>query len=400
MPTCLKSGAHPLLLSCFGLLLAITTTAASTAQDGTPVDISEVLDAVHGKMYNFQFKSLEAVIFTDSPATCLIIQFLYSEEEANSFAEVWIYFKTNDGKRHVDTIPLRFTEETGKELRFEIPESSKNGHMFKEAAFQAFQYSNCYILKASLNTECFIIVLPTSSSISRANECVPQAELVKCKYENYQVSEDLKCLEYEEVHAVPEAPEVPNSAPNVVNEANAQSSSDSSSDNMPLDERHYLLQRYQDFPRGLSYSTLQLVYSSLEDDPSRICMFTYRPNENPPEHGKLHMLTTYHNQKDFIIHDFYPKPADGRDPAYKTRARIYRNGKFYETWVIFTDRKRCTILRTPGYNDLCELFTAGHRTSGSLNNYCFFIYTMYCKEPAKKFTSLGDCWPPARQPNP
>ncbi|CAN8029765.1 unnamed protein product [Ixodes persulcatus] len=66
----------------------------------------------------------------------------------------------------------------------------------------------------------------------------------------------------------------------------------------PLDERHHLLQRYQDFPRGLLYGTLQLVYSSLEEDPSRICMFMYRPNENPPEHGKLHMLTTYNSQKE------------------------------------------------------------------------------------------------------
>uniref|UniRef100_A0A0K8R582 Putative salivary lipocalin n=1 Tax=Ixodes ricinus TaxID=34613 RepID=A0A0K8R582_IXORI len=331
MSLCLQSGAHTLLLICFRLFLAIPATAANTAQEGTPVDIPEVLGEIHGKMFNFQFMNSEGVIFTNAPTTCLTIQFFYSDEETNSFAELWLFSKTNDGRRHVNTIPLKF--KTAEKLRFEIAESSNNGHMFKEAEFQAVRYSNCYILKASLNKECFIIVLPTSSSISRANECVPQAELVKCKYENYQVSEDLKCLEYEEVHAVPEAPEVPNSAPNVVNEANAQSSSDSSSDNMPLDERHYLLQRYQDFPRGLSYSTLQLVYSSLEEDPSRICMFTYRPNENPPEHGKLHMLTTYNNQKDFIIHDFHPKTADGRDPAYKTRARIYRNGKFYETWV-------------------------------------------------------------------
>ncbi|XP_040064362.1 uncharacterized protein LOC120838497 [Ixodes scapularis] len=396
MPLCLQCGARPLLLSCFGLFLAITATAANTALEGTPVDISEVLAAVHGKMFNFQFTSAEGVIFTDSPATCLTIQFLYSEEEANSFAEVWIYYKTNDGKRHVNTIPLRFTAETGKELSFEILESSKNGHIFKQAKFRAFRYNSCYILKASLNDECFIIVLPTSSDISRANECVPQEELVNCKFENYQVSKDLQCLEYEEVYTAPEAPEVPNRAPKVVDEATAQSSSDDT----PLDERHHLLQRYQDFPRGLSYSTLQLVYSSLEEDPSRICMFTYRPNENPPEHGKLHMLTTYNNQKDFIVQAFHPKTADGHKIAYKAQAQIYRNGTFHDTWVIYTDRKRCTLLRTPGYHNLCELFTAGHRTSGSLNKYCFFIYTMYCKEPAKKFASLGDCWPPARQPNP
>uniref|UniRef100_A0A0K8R2V6 Putative salivary lipocalin n=1 Tax=Ixodes ricinus TaxID=34613 RepID=A0A0K8R2V6_IXORI len=152
--------------------------------------------------------------------------------------------------------------------------------------------------------------------------------------------------------------------------------------------------------RALLYGTLQLVYSSLEEDPSRICMFTYRQNENPPEHGKLHMLTTFTTQKDFIVQEFNPKTADGHKKAYKAHAKIYRNGTFHDTWVIFTDRKRCTVLRTPGYHDLCELFTAGARTSGSMNNYCFFIYTMFCKEPAKKFTSLGDCWPPARQPKP
>uniref|UniRef100_A0A0K8RKP3 Putative salivary lipocalin n=1 Tax=Ixodes ricinus TaxID=34613 RepID=A0A0K8RKP3_IXORI len=228
-----------------------------------------------------------------------------------------------------------------------------------------------------------------------------QAELEKCKYENYELSEDRKCLEYEEVLRFLRllrflSSSGPNSAPKVVNEATAQSSSDDT----PLDERHHLLQRYQDFPRGLSFSTLQLVYSSLEEDPSRICMFMYRPNENPPEHGKLHMLTTYTTQKDFIVQEFHPETADGLNTAYKTKAQIYRDGKFYETWVIFTDRKRCTLLRTPGYHDLCELFTAGARTSGSLNNYCFFIYAMFCKEPARKFTSLGDCWPPARQLSP
>uniref|UniRef100_A0A0K8RK06 Putative salivary lipocalin n=1 Tax=Ixodes ricinus TaxID=34613 RepID=A0A0K8RK06_IXORI len=310
MPLRLQRGACQLLLGCLGFFLAITATAANTAQEGTPVDIPEVLGAVHGKMFNFQFKNSESIIFTNAPGTCLTIQFFFSDEETNSFAEVWLFYKTNDGRRHVNIIPLQFTAE---KIRFEIPESSNNGHMFKEAQFQAFHYSNCYILKASLNNDCFIIVLPTSSSISRANQCVPQAELEKCKYENYEVSEDPKCLEYEEVYKVPEAPEVPNSAPKVVNEATAQSSSDDT----PLGERHNLLQRYQDFPRGFLYGTVQLVYSSLEEDPSRICMFTYRPNENPPEHGKLHMLTTFTTQKDFIVQEFHPETADGHKKAYK-----------------------------------------------------------------------------------
>uniref|UniRef100_A0A6B0UXX1 Putative salivary lipocalin lipocalin n=1 Tax=Ixodes ricinus TaxID=34613 RepID=A0A6B0UXX1_IXORI len=104
--------------------------------------------------------------------------------------------------------------------------------------------------------------------------------------------------------------------------------------------------------------------------------------------------------RSFIAQTFNPHTVDGHKDKYKARAQLYRNGRFYDTRVIFTDRKRCTILRTPEYHNLCELFTAGPYTKGSLNNYCFFIYNMYCKEPAKTFTKLGDCWPPARQPNP
>ncbi|CAN8029764.1 unnamed protein product, partial [Ixodes persulcatus] len=78
-------------------------------------------------MFNFQFTNSEAIVFTSSHATCLTIQFFYSEEGTDSFAEVWLYYKTNDGRRHVSTIPLKFTTETGNALRFVIPESSNNG---------------------------------------------------------------------------------------------------------------------------------------------------------------------------------------------------------------------------------------------------------------------------------
>ncbi|XP_040067833.1 uncharacterized protein LOC120841073 [Ixodes scapularis] len=256
-------------------------------------------------------------------------------------------------------------------------------------------------------TGCFIIVLLTNSDDSRANDCVPQRELEECKYKNYEILKKFDCFEYEKVS---------NSAPRQVKEAIAQCTPNNAPDgnpkepkeattlspldNTPLDETDPLLQRYQDFPKSLLFGSLVLVYSSWADDPFRLCKITYRPNQDPQPHGNLYILTTGRTQKEGIVQAFHPHHVDGHNCRYKARAEIYRNGMFNETKVIYTDRKRCTILRTPGYNNLCELFTSGHYTSGSLNSYCFFVYTMYCKEPAKTFTKLGDCWPPGRQPNP
>uniref|UniRef100_A0A0K8R7G6 Putative salivary lipocalin n=1 Tax=Ixodes ricinus TaxID=34613 RepID=A0A0K8R7G6_IXORI len=313
------------------------------------------------------------------------------------FSELWVHYKESDRKRHVEQIKLKYKDPSesgiGNTLFFQFPKPVYNGLISKDVEFQVREHNLCYSLKATLSDRCFIIVLPTISGDSRANDCVPTAELAGCQYENYKVSEDFGCLDYETVLGVPE---VTDSVQKGVKEAASQGPFDDT----PLDESNQLLQRYQDFPKGLLFSSLVLVQSSLKEDPSRLCMIMYRPNENPPEHGKLYMLTTYTAQEDFIAQTFHPRTVDGHDNKYKTRAELYRNGKFYETTVIFTDRKRCTILRTPGYHNLCELFTAGPYTKGSLNNYCFFIYNMYCKEPATTFTKLGDCWPPARQPNP
>ncbi|EEC14844.1 secreted histamine binding protein of 21.3 kDa, putative, partial [Ixodes scapularis] len=173
----------------------------------------------------------------------------------------------------------------------------------------------------------------------------------------------------------------------------------------PLDETDPLLQRYQDFPKSLLFGSLVLVYSSWADDPFRLCKITYRPNQDPQPHGNLYILTTGIKQEPRFIGMGVSKrncKLDERSTYFRVFTTIFFNfyTVFYETKVIYTDRKRCTILRTPGYNNLCELFTSGHYTSGSSNSYCFFVYTMYCKEPAKIFTKLGDCWPPGRQPNP
>uniref|UniRef100_A0A6B0VBK0 Putative salivary lipocalin n=1 Tax=Ixodes ricinus TaxID=34613 RepID=A0A6B0VBK0_IXORI len=385
MPLRLQCGACPLLLSCIGFCLATTATAVRPVQEGTLVDASEMLGAVHGMMFDFQYKKADDFFLTKSHPTCLAIQFLYSEEGVNSLGELWVHYKIVTGNRHVEKIPLKFKDATesrlGNTLIFDFPKPPK--------------------------TDCFIIVLLTNSDDSRGNDCVPQGELVECEYENYEFFKNFNCLEYEEVS---------NSAPSEVKEATAQCTPNnapdtdpkeveeptalSPPDDTPLDETDVLLQRYQDFQKGLLFGSLVLVYSSMADDPFRLCKITYRPNEEPQPDGKLYILTTGTTQKEGIVQAFHPHHVDGHNCRYRARAEIYRNGMFYETKVIYTDRKRCTILRTPGYNNLCELFTAGHYTRGSLNSYCFFVYTMYCKEPATTFTKLGDCWPPARQPNP
>uniref|UniRef100_V5H9E3 Putative secreted protein n=1 Tax=Ixodes ricinus TaxID=34613 RepID=V5H9E3_IXORI len=208
MPVCLQCGACPLLLSCIGFFLAIPATAAGTAQEGTLVDASQMLRAVHGKVLDFQFKTSDEFIFTDSPPTCLQIQFLYSEEGPNSFSELWVHYKESDRKRHVEQIKLKYKDPSesgiGNTLFFQFPKPVYNGLISKDVEFQVREHNLCYSLKATLSDRCFIIVLPTISGDSRANDCVPTAELVVCQYENYKVSEDFGCLDYETVLGVPE----------------------------------------------------------------------------------------------------------------------------------------------------------------------------------------------------
>ncbi|XP_040067836.1 uncharacterized protein LOC120841076 [Ixodes scapularis] len=386
MPLRLQCVACPILLSCLGFYLANAAAAARDQEEGTPVDVLKMLGALHGKMFDHKYMSLSQntvpiTIFAGTPATCTAIQLLYSEEETNSFGELWVYYKKLDGKRYIDTIGLTFTAAyesgLGNTFRFKFSESSQNGHTFKGAEFQVRRHSSCYSLKASLGNQCFIIALLTSSGASTPYDCVPRG-MQTCQYETYKLSESVPCLEYEEVT---------DDNPTEAEEPNPESSDDK----VPLHERHRLLQKYQDFPQGLLYGSLVLVYSSLEEDSSRLCMITYYPNRDPKPDGQLNILKT--GSKKAITQAFEPRTATGHNATYRAEARIYRNDKFHGTRMIFTDQKRCTILRTPGYSNLCELFTGGRYNNGVVNSYCFFIYTVYCKTPAKVFTKLKDCWP-------
>ncbi|CAN8029762.1 unnamed protein product [Ixodes persulcatus] len=390
MPRCLQCGACPLLLRCLGFFLAFTATAANTAQEGTPVDLSKMLGAVHGKLFDYLYKNSESLILHDPPATCLTIQFLYSQEEASSFGEVWVHYKTTDGKRHVKIIELEFKETTenklGNTVIFKFSKSCKKDGNLKRAAFEVRERNLCYSLKTTLNGDCFIIGLLTiSSGRPSPQDCLSTRELGHCKFEVYKISETPPCLEYEEVtdkdDVKPDIAEVPG-------------------DTTPLHERHPLLQSYQNFTQGLLFGSLLLVYSSLEQDSSRLCMITYRPNEGPGPDGRLEILTTFTNEEKFMFQPYSPYTVSGYDAKYATAARLFRNGNFYETRVIFTDGKRCIILRTKEYNNLCELFTGGRSNNGIVNSHCFFIYMVYCKQPATVFKKLSECWPPAKTPNP
>uniref|UniRef100_A0A0K8RFI7 Putative salivary lipocalin n=1 Tax=Ixodes ricinus TaxID=34613 RepID=A0A0K8RFI7_IXORI len=232
---------------------------------------------------------------------------------------------------------------------------------------------------------CYLLGLITSSSHGHPQDCLSNAELDQCKYEVSSYPKPPQCLEYEEV---------------TDNTDVKQDIAELPGDATPLDERHTLLQSYQNFTQGLLFGTLLLVYSSLAEDSSRVCMITYRPNEEPGPDGRLHLLTTYTNDEKFIVQTYSPYTVAGYDTKYATEAKIFRNGAFLETRVIFTDGRRCTILRTKGYHGLCELFTGGRFNNGIVNSYCFFIYMVYCKEPAIVFKKLSDCWPPAKTPNP
>ncbi|XP_040067835.1 uncharacterized protein LOC120841075 [Ixodes scapularis] len=131
MPVCLQCGACPLLLSCIDFCLATTATAVRPVQEGTLEDASEMLGAVHGITFDFQFKTSDYFILTDSSPTCLTIQFLFSEEGVDNLGELWVHYKTLTSERHVQTIPLMFKEPTesrlGNTLIFEFPKPPKIG---------------------------------------------------------------------------------------------------------------------------------------------------------------------------------------------------------------------------------------------------------------------------------
>uniref|UniRef100_V5ID18 Putative secreted histamine binding protein of 21.3 kDa n=1 Tax=Ixodes ricinus TaxID=34613 RepID=V5ID18_IXORI len=310
MAWCRQWGAYLLLLSCLGLFLAITATAANTAQEGTPVDISKMLGAVHGKMFDYVYKKSESIILNDSPATCLTLQFLYSQEETSSFGELWAHYKTNDGNRHVKRIELEYNKnKLGNTLILTFSKSCKKGRYPNRVEFEVQGRRLCYVLKATILSECVIIGLITSSSHDHPQDCLSTAELVQCKYEVFRVSETHQCLEYEQV-ADPTSDV-------------KQDIEEDPADTTPLNERDKLLQSYQNFTQGLLFGTLLLVYSSLAQDPSRLCMITYRPNEEPGPDGRLHILTTYNKEEKFMVQNYSPYTVPGYDTKYATEANIF-----------------------------------------------------------------------------
>uniref|UniRef100_A0A0K8RGV2 Putative salivary lipocalin n=1 Tax=Ixodes ricinus TaxID=34613 RepID=A0A0K8RGV2_IXORI len=156
---CLQWGVWPLLLRCLCFFLAITATAANTAQEGTPVDVSKMLGAVHGQLFDYLYKNSESLILRDLSATCLTIQFLYSQEEASSFGEVWAHFKTTEGKRHVKIIELEFKETTenklGNTVLFKYSKSCEKGKYPNRVEFEVQERSLCYVLKATITKAVF-----------------------------------------------------------------------------------------------------------------------------------------------------------------------------------------------------------------------------------------------------
>uniref|UniRef100_A0A6B0V2K4 Putative salivary lipocalin n=1 Tax=Ixodes ricinus TaxID=34613 RepID=A0A6B0V2K4_IXORI len=163
----------------------------------------------------------------------------------------------------------------------------------------------------------------------------------------------------------------------------------------PLNEKDVKLQKYQDFKKGILFGNLVLVYSSMKDDPFRLCKLTYRPNSGITPEGHIDVLSTSRNNPDYrdMVQGFYAKTADFHNRTYRAITWFYRGDNYdYESRVIFSDYKYCTILRTEGYHNLCELFTGGRHDSDRVNSWCFFIYTVYCGIPAATFKTVEECW--------
>uniref|UniRef100_V5ICI5 Putative secreted histamine binding protein of 21.3 kDa n=1 Tax=Ixodes ricinus TaxID=34613 RepID=V5ICI5_IXORI len=162
----------------------------------------------------------------------------------------------------------------------------------------------------------------------------------------------------------------------------------------PLNEKDVKLQRYQDFKKGILFGSLVLVYSSLKNDPCRLCKLTYYPNSKKTPEGQIDLLTTSSDPsfRD-MVQGFSAMSAPFHDRAYRAITWFYRCDNYdYESRVIFSDYKYCTIIRTEGYKNLCELFTGGRHDSDRVNSWCFFIYTVFCGKPAVTFKNLEECW--------
>uniref|UniRef100_A0A6B0VAI6 Putative salivary lipocalin n=1 Tax=Ixodes ricinus TaxID=34613 RepID=A0A6B0VAI6_IXORI len=392
MPGRLYFGGCSLLISCLNVF--VVTTAAPTNID---VDLQsrqqtsdsdfEILRKLHGTTFSLSPSSLHKTHLVKSDVSCFTMQLLYSADEIDHKVMLWLHYEeTGSRLKRVDTITFAVNPETNKlenKLLLDFDGSSNTDLAVKEAEFVSGPPS-CTGLKILLNDRvCVFLALPTSSAQSGSNNCLSK-ERPDCNYEAYEPSTSGKCLQYVSVVDTHQS-------------GSTEVTTPTPDDNKPLLETDGQLQEYQDFKRGLLFSSLVLVYSSYGDDPFRLCMITYHPNEEPKPDGNLYILTSGLTGDQAMVQAFKPYTIKGHDDKFKTAARINRNGEFHESRVIFTDRRQCILLRTPGYHNLCELFTGGRYTNGILNNICFFIYTVYCKQPEKRFTKLGDCWPPANK---
>uniref|UniRef100_A0A6B0UZU8 Putative salivary lipocalin n=1 Tax=Ixodes ricinus TaxID=34613 RepID=A0A6B0UZU8_IXORI len=162
------------------------------------------------------------------------------------------------------------------------------------------------------------------------------------------------------------------SAAPVINEADIKSRDENPGDiiKTPLSEKDPMLQKYQDFKKGLLFGALVLKFSSLKEDSNRICKMTYNANKGTMPDGQIELLTTSTN-KDFrnMIQGFAPETVKGHNETYKALAWIDRG--------------------------VCELFVAGRYDSDRVNGWCYFIYYVFCGPPAVSFQNLSECWPEA-----
>uniref|UniRef100_V5GJ33 Putative secreted histamine binding protein of 21.3 kDa n=2 Tax=Ixodes ricinus TaxID=34613 RepID=V5GJ33_IXORI len=384
MPGRLYFGACSLLIRCLNVFMGTTAALKNTdvgiqSRQQTSDNIIQILREIHGKTYSLPLSSNRQPFLVGSEVSCFTIQLLYSAEGADHKVMLWLHYTEADTRfKRVHTISFAVkegTDSSANNVHFEFEGSSKNGLTVKEAEF--VQHTTCNGLKITLKDgRCVYIALPPSSGTSCVDVCAQTSERGRCTYETYDISKSEECLKYEVFKDTdqPETTEVPTPSPD---------------ENKPLLETDTQLQEYQDFKRGLLFSSLVLVYSSYGDDRFPLCMITYKPNETPGPHGNIYILTPGLSGDQAMVQAFEPYTLKDRNATFKSAARINRNG----------NRRQCILLRTPGYQNLCELFTGGRYTNGILNNICFFIYTVYCKQPAKKFTNLGDCWPPAKKGN-
>uniref|UniRef100_V5GMT9 Putative secreted histamine binding protein of 21.3 kDa n=1 Tax=Ixodes ricinus TaxID=34613 RepID=V5GMT9_IXORI len=287
MPYSAYCGAWRLLISCLGVFAVTTAAPRNISVDIQPrqstTDQSlKILSDIHGKTYALSISQTPRSYLVESTVSCFTLQLLYSLEEADHIVMLWLHYTESDGSvKRVDTVNFAVKKEKAtpeNNLRFEFEGSSKIGLIIKEAEF-VYHPKSCYTLKITLKERgCVFLDLPSSFGTSTSKNCVSKDQLGDCEYEAYETSNSEKCLQYTVIT---------DNSPSGASGVTAQSPP-----NRPLLETDPQLQQYQDFKRGLLFSSLVLVYSSFGDDPFRFCMITYSSNKGPGKDGKLYILTS------------------------------------------------------------------------------------------------------------